>query len=514
MTLKSKRFYPATKDDTFYISEASPILKHGEFKADAPKFCIGDIVVAKFDLWWGEESSHDMDSDPSYVFHDELDDLVGSAYLPAGSVFMVDEVLVDREHIQNVIEFRDGEDIEFKDGELFCFRLEYLFSDTMALYPGAVSKLAGHLNVSISYLEQQLHSAPPKERKAIYYNTDDEYIRLVQTSNFRTFFKNDRFNQAFVQGKSSDSWSVVIYTLPQYPLNALDLSCNFDSRYFVSEGEGITHRFGPELSIGLSPAGFAQRADQHISMLEISPWKDSHVLPHIHFSHGAFFDYDIDLNARIVTLIQAAHLEVDYESNVFDVTPFTEAENFASYIEVRKPVNIEGLVVPKPFFILSCKADSPDIEAFDEWFAKQDKGWLLNYTSFIFGTSKVWLVKIIDYDLIQSFTSFIATLSNFESHNIPGMLAEMSYFVAFGNRSDLEKVLDEDLSEYPTKYLSLVDLGEGDAPFTALVFPIFLDFVVDKVHGEDNEVASRFNDFLTISKTDIVPYVAIQTSIF
>ncbi len=92
------------------------------------------------------------------------------------------------------------------------------------------------------------------------------------------------------------------------------------------------------------------------------------------------------------------------------------------------------------------------------------------------------------------------------------MLDKIPYFVALGDRSDLEKALDEHLSEYPTKYLSLVDLGKSDESSTVLVFPIFLDFVVDDVHGEDNGVATCFNDFLAISQTNIVPYIAIQTS--
>jgi len=512
--MKNKRFYPNNEEDKFNISQASPILKHGKFKADAPEFCIGDIVVCEADLWWDEESTHDMDLDPSYVFHDELDVLKGSTYLPAGSVFIVDEILVDRSHVENVMMFENSEDIEFDDGDLFCFRLLYLFHDTMELYPDAVSKLAEHLNVSIDYLEQHLHSAPQKERKAIYYNASGDYLRLIQTVNFRTFFKDKMFNQAFLEGRYSDSWSVVIYTLPQYPLNVLGLDHNFDSRYFISEGQDIIHKFGPELHLSLTPSGFAQRADQHIFLLEIAPWKDDvdKTLPEIALHKGGFYSVDINLNDRIVTLTQSAHLEVDYESNEFSVLQFTDAEDFASYVQIEKSVNSDGLVVPKPLFVVSCKASSPDIKSFEEWFTKQDKGWLLNYTSFVSETSKVWLVKILDYDLIESFSSFVSTLSDLESHNIPSMLDKIPYFVALGDRSDLEKVLDEHLSEYPTKYLSLVDLGKSDESSTVLVFPIFLDFVVNDVHGEDNGVATCFNDFLAISKTNIVPYIAIQTS--
>lgn len=510
--MKNKRFYPDNEVDKFYIGQASPILKHGKFKADAPEFCIGDIVVCEADLWWDEESTHDMDLDPSYVFHDELDALEGSAYLPAGSVFIVDEILVDRSHIENVMMFDDPEDIEFDDGDLFCFRLQYLFHDTMELYPDAVSKLAEHLKVSVDYLDQHLNSAPKKEQKAIYYNASGEYLRLIQTVNFRTFFKDKMFNQTFLEGRYSNSWSVLVYTLPQYPLNVLGLDHNFDSRYFISKEQDIIHKFGPELYLSLTPSGFAQRADQHIFLLEIGPWKDDKTLPEISLHKGGFFSVDINLNDRLVTLTQCAHLEVDYESNEFSVLQFTDAEDFASYVQIEKSVNSDGLVVTKPLFVVSCKASSANIKSFEEWFTKQGEGWLLNYASFASETSKIWLVKIIDYDLIQSFTSFVSTLSDFESHNIPSILDKIPYFVALGDRSELEKTLDEHLSEYPTKYISLVDLEQSDKSASILVIPIFLDFVVDDIRNEDNDVATRFNNFLALSKAGYFSYLMIQTS--
>jgi hypothetical protein len=102
-------------------------------------------------------------------------------------------------------------------------------------------------------------------------------------------------------------------------------------------------------------------------------------------------------------------------------------------------------------------------------------------------------------------------LSDFESHNIPGILDKIPYFIALGDRNELEKTLDEHLSEYPTKYISLVDLEQRDKS-SILVFPVFLDFVVDDIRDEDNDVATRFNHFLAMSKAGYFAYSMIQTS--
>ncbi|MGB7339322.1 MAG: hypothetical protein WBC91_10560 [Phototrophicaceae bacterium] len=506
--MKNRRFYPDNIDiDIPDLAQALPILKYGDYQVGAPKFCIGDLVVCEDALWWGDECEHDMTLDPSYVFYDELDDLDGSAYLPVLSVFTVDEILVERSFAQEVTELEALGNFDFEDDELFFYRLRYSFEDSIALYPDAVTELAEHLGVSVEYLKVNLSSAPQAERKAIYYNGEGHLLRLIQQQNFRTVFKGTQFNTVFLEGHYSDSWSVLIHTLPQYPLNTLNLTIMFDHRYFVRDEQDQQHKLGPEVAIHLAPPGFAQRADQNIFGLEILPWKDPATLPKIFMHRGGFFTVEINLNDRIVTLIQAAHLEIDYLTNTFHVSDFTEREDFASYFQVEQPVQAEGLIRPKPLFVVSCPSSSPEIKAFEDWFKQHDSGWLQNYVALTSETATIWLVKIVDYDLIQSFTSFISTLSDFEVQNIPGLLQAASYFIGLGNRSHLETALDEHLSTYPTRYISLLDLHQDAQAVSILIFPIFLDLVI-----EDRDHTTDFNPFLALSKTHQFPFSVVQTA--